>query len=299
MTNPLIPLEYCRIDRAARLLGHGVEVEDILHWCSLEAIEGAVWLSAVPALVFFVRNRELVSDAKQSLNLLYSLPSHDNNDPTPEPPVFIGCNATLTIPIHHAKRAQQAGHLKTITATASGLWSLDKSIFEGLLIKRKTYLSEWSLLPAGFYSGIERDYENILIEPKDNESPIDSSQIWILKRDLDLLKKHIESGDPIPKNAFLLTARPSNKTQIPHPVAEHHAANRERVLAAAIYAEHNPAWLDEPHHTAEAWASKVINHEGSIFDAPVGQSGKSPLSLRKVAELLSEAMKNGKIRKKS
>ncbi|MFB3241104.1 hypothetical protein Q7C15_20235 [Aeromonas salmonicida] len=294
---PLLPLEYCRIDRAARLLG--CEVEDILHWCALGAIEGAIWLSAAPALVFFVRDRKFVEDEGSHLALLYSLPSHDDDDQAPPQPIVIGCNATLTIPIARAKLAKQFGDLKPTTATASGLWSLDKTLFEGMLLERETYLSEWSLLPAGFYSGLERDYQCILLEPREDESPIDPSQIWIIKRDLVLLKKHIESGDPIPKEAYLQAQRASQKTPPQHPIAEYHAANRERVLAAAIYAERNQDWQDEPHCSADAWASKVINHEGSLFDAPAGQSGKCPLSQRKVAELLSEAIKSGRIRKKT
>lgn len=284
---PLLPLEYCRIDRAARLLE--CEVEDILHWCALGAIEGAIWLSAAPAHVLFVRDGKLVEDEDPYLDLLYSLPSHDDNDLTPPPPVVIGCNATLTIPIAHVKLAQRLGIFKLITATASGLWSLDKTLFEGMLLERETFLSDWSLLPAGFYYGLDRDYECILLEPSEDESPIDANQIWLIKRDLELLKKHIESGDPIPKEAFLKAQRASRKAPPPHPIAEHHAANRERVLAAAIRAKLNPAWQNDPDDSAVDWATKVIDHEHALFDGK-----RCPLALGTVERLLSTAMTTGR-----
>ncbi|MFQ2404342.1 hypothetical protein ACK31G_05275 [Aeromonas caviae] len=278
---PLLPLEYCRIDRAARLLG--CEVEDILHWCSIGAIEGSAWLSAVPAYPVFVKDNSIVEDEDEYDEQLDLLFYPDETSGIRPQPTSIGCNAKLT---------RRYGTHGSPTTIADGLWSLDKSLFEHMLLERKTYLSEWSLLPAGFYSGLERDYQCILLESREDESPIDPSQIWIIKRDLVLLKKHIESGDPIPKEAYLQAQRASQKTPPQHPIAEYHAANRERVLAAAIRAKLNPAWQDDPDDTAVDWATKVINYEHALFD-----DKKCPLALGTVERLLSTAMTTGRPRK--
>jgi len=277
--NPLLPLEYCRIDRAARLLG--CEVEDILHWCSIGAIEGSAWLSAVPAYPVFVKDNSIVEgedEYDEQLDLLFYPDETSGIHPQP---ASIGCNAKLT---------RRYGTHNSPTTIADGLWSLDKSVFEHMLLERKAYLSEWSLLPTGFDYGC--NFVSIVVESSEDEAPIEPNQVWLIRRDLVLLKKHIESGMPIPKNAFLQTGRSNHKTQNSHPVAEYHAANRERVLAAAIHTKLNPAWRDEPDDTAVDWAAKIIIHEHGLFD-----ENSCPLSSDTVERLLSSAMTTGRPRK--
>lgn len=277
--NPLLPLEYCRIDRAARLLG--CEVEDILHWCSIGAIEGSAWLSAVPAYPVFVKDNSIVEgedEYDEQLDLLFYPDETSGIHPQP---ASIGCNAKLT---------RRYGTHDSPTTIADGLWSLDKSVFEHMLLERKAYLSEWSLLPTGFDYGC--NFVSIVVESSEDEAPIEPNQVWLIRRDLVLLKKHIESGMPIPKNAFLQTGRPNHKTQNSHPVAEYHAANRELVLAAAIRTKLNPAWRDEPDDTAVDWAAKIIIHEHVLFD-----EDSCPLSSDTVERLLSSAMTTGRPRK--
>ncbi|MBL0545502.1 hypothetical protein JD507_09740 [Aeromonas jandaei] len=277
--NPLLPLEYCRIDRAARLLG--CEVEDILHWCSIGAIEGSAWLSAVPAYPVFVKDNSIIEgedEYDEQLDLLFYPDETSGIHPQP---ASIGCNAKLT---------RRYGTHDSPTTIADGLWSLDKSVFEHMLLERKAYLSEWSLLPTGFDYGC--NFVSIVVESSEDEAPIEPNQVWLIRRDLVLLKKHIESGMPIPKNAFLQTGRSNHKTQNSHPVAEYHAANRERVLAAAIHTKLNPAWRDEPDDTAVDWAAKIIIHEHGLFD-----ENSCPLSSDTVERLLSSAMTTGRPRK--
>lgn len=277
--NTLLPLEYCRIDRAARLFG--CEVEDILHWCSIGAIEGSAWLSAVPAYPVFVKDNSIVEDEDEYDEQLDLLFYPDETSGIRPQPASIGCNAKLT---------RRYGTHGSPTTIANGLWSLDKSLFEHMLLEQKAYLSEWSLLPTGFDYGC--NFVSIVVESSADEAPIEPNQVWLIRRDLILLKKHIESGDQIPKEAYLQTQRASHKTPPQHPIAEYHAANRERVLAAAIRAKLNPAWQDDPDDTAVDWATKVINYEHALFD-----DKKCPLALGTVERLLSTAMTTGRPRK--
>ncbi|PHS90867.1 hypothetical protein AAW02_03010 [Aeromonas dhakensis] len=277
--NPLLPLEYCRIDRAARLFG--CEVEDILHWCSIGAIEGSAWLSAVPAYPVFVKDNSIVEDEDEYDEQLDLLFYPDETSGIRPQPASIGCNAKLT---------RRYGTHGSPTTIANGLWSLDKSLFEHMLLEQKAYLSEWSLLPTGFDYGC--NFVSIVVESSADEAPIEPNQVWLIRRDLILLKKHIESGDQIPKEAYLQTQRASHTPPPQHPIAEYHAANRERVLAAAIRAKLNPAWQDDPDDTAVDWATKVINYEHALFD-----DKKCPLALGTVERLLSTAMTTGRPRK--
>ncbi len=242
---------------------------------------GSAWLSAVPAYPVFVKDNSIVEgedEYDEQLDLLFYPDETSGIHPQP---ASIGCNAKLT---------RRYGTHDSPTTIADGLWSLDKSVFEHMLLERKAYLSEWSLLPTGFDYGC--NFVSIVVESSEDEAPIEPNQVWLIRRDLVLLKKHIESGMPIPKNAFLQTGRSNHKTQNSHPVAEYHAANRERVLAAAIHTKLNPAWRDEPDDTAVDWAAKIIIHEHGLFD-----ENSCPLSSDTVERLLSSAMTTGRPRK--
>lgn len=64
---PLLPLEYCRIDRAARMLG--CEVEDILHWHKISAIQLAVQMDRFVGELDFRPSEVGLSDCKDAQSL--------------------------------------------------------------------------------------------------------------------------------------------------------------------------------------------------------------------------------------
>ncbi|WP_096778604.1 hypothetical protein [Zobellella denitrificans] len=65
---PLLPLEYCRIDRAARMLG--CEVEDIIHWHKISAIQLAVQMDRFVGELDFRPSEVGLSDCKDAQSLL-------------------------------------------------------------------------------------------------------------------------------------------------------------------------------------------------------------------------------------
>lgn len=58
--SPLLPLEYCRITRAAQLLN--CEVNDILHWGAVGAIRLSVMLDNAPAIMVLSDEDGLIED---------------------------------------------------------------------------------------------------------------------------------------------------------------------------------------------------------------------------------------------
>lgn len=279
---PLLPLAYCRIERAARLLN--CEVEDILHWCSLGVIEGAFWIYDAPCTPVFQDKNKIVEDENEyekRLDTLFNL--HDINHQQRRS-ISLGINSKLTMSPQPKKQSLEP------IIFADGFWSPGKKLFEFMLFQRKTSLTEWGLSPA--WADQKSNFMSIFLPESEDDHAVEPSQIWIFKRDLDLLEKHIRSGEPLPYNEHQQPEHPNKKTVFPHPVAERHAANREQVLAAAIYAMRNPDWKDELDDTATNWAQKVINHEHVLFD-----ENKCPLSPDTVERLLSSALVTGKTRR--
>ncbi|MBZ6065290.1 hypothetical protein LA374_03560 [Aeromonas schubertii] len=276
---PLLPLEYCRIDRAARLLN--CEIDDIVHWCSLGVIQGVFWIYDSLCTPVFFKGDEIIEDDSEYNRLLDSFFCLNDVEPNENKTVLLGPHSTLNISIPSVKRGS------TPIISAEGFWSVDKKIFEYFALHRDTYLEEWALSPIGVGQG---DHSmSIFLFESEHDNIITPSSAWIFKHDLDLLKEHIKSGEPFPIGGYRQAKRPHKKITLPHPVAERHAANRERVLAAAIHAKLNPVWRDEPDDTATSWAEKIINHEHALFDDNV-----CPLSSETVNRLLSSAIKTGK-----
>ncbi len=276
---PLLPLAYCRIERAARLLC--CEVEDILHWCSLGVIEGSVWLPGIPAYPVFVRDNEVVEDEDQYDELLDSLFHPDDAHGISPLPAFFGCNAKLI---------RRYGTLQSPKAFAHGLWSIGASQLESLLLGHQTYSSEWSLLPAG--SDFRGDGVGIVLESSEDELPAEASQIWLIRRDLLLLKTHIDSGEPFSTDASTQTKREYHKPlQIPHHNTERHASTRASVLVAAIHARSR--WPDKC-LTYAAWADALWDHSHELFGGD-----EAPLSREYIQRLLSAAEGKNEVYKRS
>ncbi|HDO1358309.1 TPA: hypothetical protein P2Q89_003827 [Aeromonas veronii] len=260
----IIPLEYCTIDRAARLLD--CEVEDLIHWGSIGAVKLFILFDAVD-----LKTYEVLFPVGQVGNL-----DLDHGASFIE----VDKEKRITTPSLGTKNFQGR-------AIISGFWSVSYSSMQYWEI----YGTKENHTP-GMISRVDACYRDgsgvaRALFP-DGYTP---DKVWLMRSDLEMLNRHIQKGEQLAIRERLPDAESGSRwAYTPHPTAEHHATKREAVLAAAIYAK--KAWLNECGTTYVAWATAISNHEATLFD-----EGKAPLSIEIMAKLLSSAMKTGKVPK--
>lgn len=277
---PILPLEYCRIERASRLLG--CEVEDILHW----GAESKIRLYVMGESVIYNPDNIWLFDSR-SLEAIEATNQGQLGLANVDKPIrcYVNQHASYLRGLGtNIRYPSPFGTIMSGDISLIGLWSLPVSTI------RTKYLGMSLDADLNITAAGEQDFTLV----KNIELP---SDIWLTKVDLQLLERHIKSGTYLPslnkQHELLPTDFSSNSDEIvaPNPVAERHAASREKVLAAAIYAKHK--WPNECGDAAITWAEALSNHESTLFE-----DGTAPLSLEIMAGILSEAMGTGRPRKK-
>ena len=169
---PLLPLEYCRPERAAELLG--CKVEDIFHWAAIGAIRLYVMAQKAerPSHIY-VKKHQYLTYLGQSNPLRFgasfvttSLDEELGND---------WCNGKATI---------------------SGFWAI-----------RRLHFEHWEM--DGVLTARDGDIFELSSDFSDNSSPVwadvrfpnIADHLWVLREDLALLQRHIHSGQPLPIGA--------------------------------------------------------------------------------------------------
>lgn len=277
---PLIPLEYCSPERAAKLLG--CDVEDIFHWVATEAIKlfAEFSLYKVDNLdVDFFSDHEWYEDFSNNEGVYFSFNGPSVSGEKPYSPC-----------IH---RFEPDDSSKEHESYISGLWHLEYDLNSATYvqsrIKEETpynltiVFQEYNdSVPFKQYATLH----HVLV----SDMP---DRLRIRRDDILKIQKHIISGEVMKRTSNRpMPEKKSPPADIgPHPTAERKAATRERVWAAAIYAREQ--WPDDC-KTASAWASTIDNHSLKLFDAD-----KAPLSQEIMARMLGKAMKEGIPYKKS
>ncbi|MFB2904903.1 hypothetical protein ACE1BH_08150 [Aeromonas jandaei] len=307
----LPPLEYFKIDRAAKILG--CEIEDIFHWSMTGAIDlhllftderkcYELEFADTGNLTFSVQEgseyREGVSNileewhARNSLNRLIVIDGMvcgDYNRPWMEKSIvkiYIKPSYDGSTPYnkdYHSDRSHREaipiGYFFTRVDS-----KMADSVINGLRVdevKLAAYRSD------GDYSGVA------LFTISMNSSDFINA-LRIEHEDVKKLQKHIFSGKLFDGDDAKVTPIKNNFDINPGT----HEKKREEVYAAALYALFN--WPEEfgvPSEylngiAANKFADVVINHSAFIFgkdDAPLGRD--------KISKLLSTAMKTGKVHK--
>lgn len=285
MRDQFLPLEFYRIDQVARQLG--CEIEDILQWGAMGIIEGSLKLFNESSFLSFYRDgnelvddttirNELMSDTVCESRRRAILGSHAKLAEDPQLTVFDG------IPL----------------VSASGYWTFDKRFFDDFTLGWQGGELDVELVPAGH----DRKGEYASIEPWSLDSGnrrIDPSQIWIIRRDLDRLRELINSA--VPQNAPLCYTsepateitliqadmqKPQSTVKRPRTVA-FHAANRNRVIAAALKAQElRPTGC----YTAVAWADNLLDLANQCFD-----DGRAGHTLGAITRQIREAIREKKL----
>lgn len=296
----LLPLEYCKLDRAAKLLG--CEVEDILHWGIIGAINLCVKDPGIARLI-----AGPVSDDHPD-SVTFKIDS--DRELSPQLSNYSRCFTDAPL------LDDQTGVLLTEICKYDvylyGLWAVNYPRYDYLKygINRKIIL-----IPC-FQS--DESYE-IYAQLKSNEELADHpdaawlglddddffdftiNDLWIVRPDLEKIYNAIH-GDGILPNMLNNTevarkirkidAQIQRDTQKPHHRSESTAIKREQVLAAAMHVRNKH--LDEC-ATYSKWAQAVFNHSHLYWP----DLEEPPLSFERIERIIASAMNHGKPDKKS
>lgn len=296
---PLIPLEYCSLERASRLLG--CEVEDILHWASIGAIKIYAQFKDSPYSdgdivhvgEIYLDYDLLTEQEYKTYDIEHEGILYKKKIPIGERGPIHECNNVLSVDSEQFYLGSGmilydlTEGLIDRDVTLWGFWEIDiSSISNMLLLGGNRECDPWNLR-ATYIAGEGGGEQSLGLELYGVNFGDISSRLRIIRDDILKMKMHINNGELMgktPKPVVAISEERRGKTN-PHPTAERHAATRERVYAAAIYAREK--WPDEC-RTATAWADVLVNHSSILF-----KSENPPLSHDSMARLLSKAMNEG------
>jgi len=288
-TTTLLPLEYCRIGRAARLLG--CEEGDILHWGAIGAIK--LWASF------------------DSWNGMAFVIDGERDKRTADYPTIGIDDYTLNHMSRYTLTEERGSDI--CVGQLSGFWALTSGCLDTMerhqvapenlwfLVKDLNGNKVWAVIDSDLRAirdeSVDEDDEGeaFMSKIKHNNKNLSNrlsdsvvGDLWIMREDLNLAHQHIHAGTPFARN-------PDNddkpaQTQI-HPTAERFAVTREKVFAAAICAKER--WPEDCGSTARDWANVIENHSANLF----GGANNAPLSVEVMERLLGAAMSTGEVRK--
>lgn len=180
----LLPLEYCKLDRAARLLG--CEVDDLIHWGKIGAIDLCLRRPGIGTLAPNIRwdGTEQSSD-----NLLVSV--FENLD------ISLGSYSILS---------SVAGYspIPSFDLLPEDDICRTHVLFSGFWVFGAIHIIELGSVCSDVFVITPYDSKNNgvlgLIAPQEREDfqPISKEDLWIMRPDLEKLKKAIDSGDYLP-----------------------------------------------------------------------------------------------------
>ena len=284
---PLLPLEYCRIDRAARLLN--CEVEDILHWGAIGSIRIGVFLIDTSAEL---RLRQ--GDFKGQDELVNQLRESDFGSFSEK---------AFTGKYGHVRLEEECDLVSTwrsfysIRCRASGMWQIPR---DGVL---KLYLygvfetkmtpdnCHWMLLYTTNLTSKNGPFSMLLINEKEKIS-FNINDLFVLGADVIALYNSITNNKALPNiynNAELALEAKHEKekvdqTAIPHGNTDNNAVTREAVLKAAMACKKH---FSDQCKTYVAWV-KTIEDKAPLFWP---ETGEPPLATDTIERLLGNAHK--------
>lgn len=291
-SSKLLPLEYCRIERAAELLN--CKIEDILHWAGIGSISICLYFP-VPQNVtawinrasfeFIKQRTRWIKTATKSVTIgeyssidITSGNQWDDAEATWYQHLDLVEKSTSTSCQNIRNKAVE------IMARIEGFWRLDEAAITDIYLfpgddESSSLSDELYLTPAGESS--------IVVPVWSHMREVQVKDLWIIRRDLELLFDHIKTGGLLARSHQPI----ESKYYVPHPTAERHAVNRESILAAAIHIKQEKP--DECGTTATKWAEALEQHAHRYWN-----NAQPPLSREKIEQVLSAAMKDGKPHKK-
>lgn len=294
----LLPLEYCKLDRAAKLLG--CEVEDILHWGKIGAINICVKGIGSGRLVWSANGPQSQEELAASVRRIYSF-GHFIDSELHQSPYSYFCYPIMENDLN----PDDIKHMDDSRAVDAlvffgGFWAVDLDFPDGFSSYKEAegiaggYFRIKSTTPdkKGFVYSAEVQVPNSCHNIPTNDD------FYIIKPDLDKLYNAIHNEgklDNIYNNAELAEKASEQKQRLnakPHHRSESTAIHREQVLAAAVNVREK--YPDECHGFSR-WAQAVFNHSHLYWP----ELDEPPLTVEKMERIIASAVNHGKPDKKN
>lgn len=302
MINPSLPLlEYCKLDRAARLLD--CEVSDLLHWASIGEIEVCVMLNnAITTLsikcptnhfleVMGIQDGEIDQGVTLGMSYIFPINKHDSNEC-----YVLGDDAD-----------EYSRH--DIHCLASGLWKINSqwNVIE-LISKGKTKIADMGLSISDLF--IEDLFlDNYLFEDSDyilhgtviepifkTFGEITANDVWISQNQINILRMYAGISMLDGEAWWMANMSSGLSSSVKEVKPVHHrteksAVSRLAVLEAAIYIKENNSddftkacIKSDGSYNITKWAELVIDST-YLFD-----NGRIPLTDKQtIMDVISHA----------
>lgn len=294
----LFPLEYCRLDRAARLLC--CEIGDLIHLGAVSAINILFDIGAIKINKFVIYPKSQISEEERQEEVEYGVKWRGNR---------------ITPYAFYHENIDEGYYI------VQGLWpvsgntirilekfnEIDKKSIEitgvdkGHLVVNDTVIF-FSLSDAepcngnnyGFVSSLDIE------QGADLFSKVSVSDFFVCSSDLEKIHHAILFGVQLPNiyNNSDVAERESkyelkeSLSSIPHHSAERFASYREEILAAAIYVKNE--FPDLCGSTNAEWA-RAIDSKSQLFWPKLSAP---PIEIKKIELILGSAVSKGKPHKK-
>ena len=281
-----VPLEYCRLDRAARLLE--CEVGDLIHFAAIGAIKLFVNGFREGRILSVKRNDKKISPT-ELLDLVDKEPFFDISKYSQ-----LSINDIFS---NHDIKNMSTAEVNKLLLSFSGFWEVASFHFT-------TFESEKLIFGTIHIRAIGDEWycSGCLMETKEdnpNDNPLTIDELWILRSGLEKLYNAIKNKTPLPNiynNTKLAAETREREPQFlgskPHHRSGSTAINREQVLAAAVHVrEMHP---DECQSFSK-WAQAVHDHYRIYWP----DLEEPPLTLEKTERIIASAMNFGKPDKKN
>ncbi len=197
----LPPLEYCRIERAARILG--CEVDDIIHWGAISAIELAILIPHTRPKKALISVKEGLWPRKEELV--------DEEDPDLGHSITYGedwgkDNRSWLHRVTPSKHFSTNRDYNTdsFTGLASGPFAVDSCVAISIEAYHSYIGPLWVRHVDTWESYADADVSVILVEADDSGNTIveditlTSNDLWITRPQLEKLHRHLTQKIPLP-----------------------------------------------------------------------------------------------------
>lgn len=232
-----VPFKFCRIERAANLLG--MEPEDFIHLASVNKIELSINVGFVDARMTFYPLIEHIESIEKKIYESVDVNFMNFSKLTEFSWFFFPQISRGYIDDIEGLQLCVDGLLSgtyCADGIASGIWTVEPFLIRKLELCNEVKLKEFSLSTSG-YTGLYNSTSFMSIYDPD-ERVITRNDLWINYVDFNRVVKSngdINKLDDIKGNKYF--NREGNKDEYIvsiHPTTERHAINREQILNAAL-----------------------------------------------------------------
>lgn len=200
----LLPLEYCKLDRAARMLG--CEVEDLIHWGAIKAIDLRLYIDKYPCVIQDQRNDdEIKLSSIGSIDSIYlngGLASYWS----------LKKMVYETTGERYVRLLKQIGPGKFVTEESEdpvveyevthcgGFWAVPYGVPMSMEKANDGRYQLYGRLVLYCYEGKDTICAHVFFH--DEDLYLTASDLWIAREDIKKLHKALSEDDPMLPNIF-------------------------------------------------------------------------------------------------